>query len=184
MWIYITLSALLMLFCAGFLLISLAGVPGNWLMIGSSLLFDWLVIRDQDVFVLWTVIAVVAIAVIGELIEIIAGALGAKKFGGTKRASIGALLGAVLGAILGTIFLAFIPIIGTIIGAVFGAFSCATLMELSGGRTRQESIRAGQGAALGHMTGNLTKFGLGCVIWIILLVAVIVPNTAAATPAG
>ena len=173
MMIYISLSTLLMLFCAAFLLISLAGVPGNWLMIGSAVLFDWLVIRDQEVFWLWTILGVIGLAVIGEVIELIAGAMGAKKFGGTKRASIGALIGGVAGAITGTMFL---PLIGTIFGAVAGAFTLATVMELSGGRPKHEAVRAGQGAALGHAAGNLTKFAIGCVIWVVLLIAVIVQN--------
>lgn len=168
-YVYATLMVLLN---GVWLLISLAGLPGNWLMIGSATLL-WYVYRgDRDVFHWGTFVAVIAIAAVGEIIELCAGAMGARKFGGTWYGSVGALAGGLIGAVAGTIFLAFIPIIGTIAGAVGGAFLGATTMEMLSGRQRDESIKAGQGAALGHVTGNLTKFGLGCFIWVILAIAV------------
>jgi hypothetical protein len=72
--------------------------------------------------------------------------------------------GGLCGAIVGTIFIP-IPVVATIGGAVLGAFSGATLMEMISGKDRE-------GAALGHVTGNLTKFGLGCVIWLIITIGV------------
>ncbi len=162
-------ASILILLNSCFLLVSLAGVPGNWVMIGCAVLFDYL-IKGDEVFHLYTLIAVVAMAVVGELIELTAGAVGAKKFGGTKRGSLGALGGGVFGAVFGT-FLIPIPIIGTIAGAVIGAFSGATLLELTNGRPKHEAVRAGQGAALGHITGNLTKFAIGGVIWLTIVVA-------------
>lgn len=168
-WVY---APLLLLLNAVWLLISLAGIPGNWLMIGSVALFDWW--RDEQV-VHWGVwVAVIGLAVTGEIIELVAGAIGARKYGGSKWASLGALAGGLIGAIIGTFFIP-LPVLGTILGAVLGAFTGSTSMELARGTTRQDAMRVGKGAAFGHMTGNLTKFAIGSVIWVILAIAVLNP---------
>jgi len=119
-------------------------------------------------------VAVLALAVTGELIELLAGAVGARKFGGSRLASLGALGGGLIGAVFGT-FMIPVPLFGTIIGAVLGAFTGSTGIELVRGATSDDAIRVGKGAAFGHVTGNLTKFALGCVIWMILAVAVLNP---------
>lgn len=168
-WVY---AAIVLVVNAVWLLIALAGIPGNWLMIGTVAAFDWW--RDERVVHWPTWIAVLAIAVTGEVIELVAGAIGARKFGGSKWASLGALAGGLVGALCGT-FMIPVPLFGTIIGAVVGAFSGATGVELARGGTQADSIRVGKGAAFGHVTGNLTKFALGCVIWSILAVAVLNP---------
>ena len=165
-------ASLMVLLNVVWLLISLIGVPGNWLMIGAAAGLTWLYHGERAVFHTYTFVAVVAMAVVGEIVELAAGAVGARKFGGTAWSSVGALFGGVLGAIVGSILL---PVIGTIGGAAIGAFSGAAGMEMASGRTRDESVRAGKGAALGHVTGNLSKFALGCLIWLTLAVAVFNP---------
>lgn len=169
-WVY---APILLLLNAAWLLVSLAGIPGNWLMIGTVAAFDWWY-DDRRVIHTGTWIAVIAIAVLGEMVELLAGAVGARRFGGSRLASVGALGGGLIGAVCGTVFIP-VPLFGTVIGAALGAFCGATGVELMRGRPHNESVRIGRGAAFGHVTGNLTKFALGCVIWLILAVAVLNP---------
>lgn len=164
-------ASLMVMLNGVWLLVSLAGIPGNWLMIGSAVLLA-MVYDDRNVFHYGTFVAVLVLAVIGEAIELAAGAYGARKFGGSIYSSIGALGGGLVGAIVGT---GFMPVIGTIGGAVAGAFSGAMLAEMMSGKDKQSSIQAGKGAAIGHITGNLTKFALGCVIWLTIAIAVFNP---------
>ncbi len=150
---------LLWLFC------TLAGLPGNWLMIGMALLMMW--VTEVDAFSWYTIGAVVIVAGIGEAIELIAGASGSKKAGGTHWGAIGALGGGIAGAIIGT---GVLPLIGTIIGAVVGAFVGATALEMVSGRPQADAFRSGRGAAVGHFIGTMTKFALGCIIWLVLAI--------------
>jgi uncharacterized protein YqgC (DUF456 family) len=160
----------------GWLGLTALGLPGNWLMIGSALLFGWLV--EGTVFSTTTLVAVVVIALIGELIEFLAGALGSKKAGGSWWGSAAATVGGIGGAIVGTILLAAIaipPPISTLAGAVAGAFGGAAIMETMRGRKRGEAVKIGTGAAIGHVTGVITKLILGMIIWFTLTVAAFWP---------
>lgn len=165
-------AVILMLLNLVWLAVTAVGLPGNWLMIGSALLMVWL--YDGKVFNAWTLIAVVAIALVGEVIEFLAGALGSKKAGGSVWGSAAATIGGIGGAIIGTIILGAVavpPPISTLIGAVAGAFGASAIVEMMIGREKDHAIKVGQGAAIGHVTGVLVKFGLGCLIWLILTVA-------------
>ena len=78
----------------------LFGLPGNWLIVLTTSLFAywrW----DEGVFSGWTLIAVAVLALAGELIEFLAGMVGAKKAGASWRASFAGLFGALIGAVGG-----------------------------------------------------------------------------------
>ena len=162
-------SVLLILLNALWLVLVVFGLPGNWLIVISACLFAWWRAED-NVFSIYTLIAIVALAVLGELIEFFAGAGGAKRAGAGWRGSIGALLGALTGAIFGT-FLLPIPFLGTLIGACVGAGLGAWGLELSGGRKIQDSARFAMGAGIGEFLGITSKFILGIIIWLIVAVA-------------
>jgi uncharacterized protein len=152
----------------GMLLLTLVGMPGNWLMILFAALVTWRI--DPPFIGKWTFVAVVLLAGLGELIELLAGAMGSKIGGGGKWSSLAALIGGIGGAILGTVLIP-IPVLGTILGAAIGAFTGSAGVELYTGKNRKEAFRAGRGAAIGHVTGNASKFALGSVVWVVLTVA-------------
>src|SRR5512137_1264001 len=77
------------------------GIPGTWLMVAVTCLFAWWQ-RDAGVFSDGTLIAIAVLALMGELIEFLAGMLGARRSGASWRGSIAAIFGAMLGAIVGT----------------------------------------------------------------------------------
>jgi len=166
-------SVLLILLNALWLVLVVFGLPGNWLIVISACLFAWWRAED-NVFSIYTLIAIAALAVLGELIEFFAGAGGAKRAGAGWRGSIGALLGALTGAIFGT-FLLPIPFLGTLIGACVGAGLGAWGLELASGRKMQDSARFAMGAGIGEFLGITSKFILGIIIWLIVAVAAFWP---------
>ena len=166
-------SFILVLLNSAWLAMVFFGLPGNWLIVISTCLFAWFW-WDDGVFSIWTLIAIVFLAILGELAEFTAGMIGAKKSGASWPGSIAALFGAVTGAVLGT-FLLPIPFLGTLLGACSGAGLCVWGMEFSRGKKTEQSLRYAVGAGLGEFFGIISKFALGIVIWFIAAVAVFWP---------
>jgi len=162
-------STILILLNAVWLVLVVFGLPGNWLIVISTCLFAWWR-WDDDVFSIYTLIAIAALAVLGELVEFFAGMVGAKRAGASWRGSLAALAGAIAGAIFGT-FLISIPFLGTLLGACIGAGLGAWALEFSRGKKLEESARYGVGAGLGEFLGITSKFALGIVIWLVVAVA-------------
>lgn len=146
---------------------TLLGFSGVWLLILVALVAEWA--TPDQMFSLWTIGWAVALGALGELIEFIAGSIGATKAGGTKRAAAGAMVGGLAGAILGTpVF----PIIGTILGAAIGAGVGAAVMDRTKSeRTWREVYAVGQGAAVGRLIATIVKTALALAAAVLLGVA-------------
>src|SRR5688572_26128107 len=86
-------------------------------------------------------------------LDLVATALGAKKFGATWRGAVGAVIGGIVG-----LFFA-LP------GIILGPFLGATLFEMLGDKEFKEAMRAGAGAVIGLLLGVVGKFAI-CVIMI------------------
>ncbi len=176
-------ASILVLMNLVWLVVTALGLPGNWLMIGGAVALTWWQWKPgapwgEQMFHPATLIAVVVLALIGELIEFLAGALGSRQAGGSVWGSLAATVGGIAGAIVGTIVFGAVavpPPISTILGAVIGAFGGSAIVELMIGRKRDHAFKVGQGAALGHITGVISKFLLGCAIWLIIAVAAFWP---------
>ena len=95
--IYVWL-VILILFNACWLMLVPFTLPGNWLMIITTVLFAWWQ-RDSGVFSIYTLAAITALAVVGEILEFLGGMGGARKAGASWRGSLGAIIGAIVGAI-------------------------------------------------------------------------------------
>jgi uncharacterized protein YqgC (DUF456 family) len=168
--LYLWITLLILLNGFWLLLVPLS-LPGNWLIVICTALFAWWQ-REQGVFSIYTLIAITVLAFLGEAIEFLAGAGGAKKAGAGWLGAIAAIFGAILGGIIGTIFL---PLLGTIIGACLGAGGTAAIVELITGKEPDASIRTGFGASVGYLIGSLTKFAIGAAIWLIVAVTAFWP---------
>ncbi len=164
-------AAILVLTNALWLVLDLLGLPGNWLMVAGTLLVAWL---RPGMFSAGTLVAVVIVAAAGEVLELLSGALGARKGGAGRRGSAGALLGGFVGAIAGT-FLIPVPVLGSLVGACAGACLGAWSLEMSGGRDFDESLRAGVGAGVGRALGTVVKLAAGVLLWLVIAVAAFVP---------
>ena len=168
MWLVI-----LVVLNALWLMLVLFGLPGNWLMVISTCLFAWWR-WDERVFSGWTLIAIAALALTGELIEFLAGMAGARRSGASWRGSIMAVFGAVAGALFGTFFIP-VPVLGTVAGASFGAALAVWATEISRGQLAEHCLCRAVGAGLGQFIGAMSKVALGVVIWLVIAVAAFWP---------
>jgi len=149
------------------LIFTLFSLPGNWLIVITTSLFAWWQ-WENKVISIYTLIVIVVLALLGEIVEFLAGAGGAKRAGAGLAGAIAAIFGAILGAITGTFV---IPIIGTIIGACLGAGLAAAGIEMVMGKPAEASIRSGIGASVGHFFGSMAKLAIGVAIWVIVAIA-------------
>ena len=163
-----TLGVVVLLACAllGLVLIPL-GLPGLWVIVGGILAYGWL--TDFRTVGLWTIGLALGLAFLGEVIEWWVGFRYAKRYGGSRRAGWGALLGGIVGAIVGVP----VPLIGSVIGAFLGSFVGAVALEYLGSRHAPTAVRAGWGAVLGRAAAAALKTGVGLVIIVIGVFAVV-----------
>jgi len=139
------------------LLLDLVGLFGNWIILGTAAAV-WLCTGFHH-FGAWSLLSLAALALLGDILEMIAAGYGARKFGGGKGAIFASLVGCIVGAIVGT---PWFPVVGTLLGACAGAFAGAALYELLiTGKTAGASIQTGVGAALGRIGGVIAKLAIG-----------------------
>jgi uncharacterized protein YqgC (DUF456 family) len=155
----------LSLFMLTGLAITPLGLPGNWVIVGCAVVYGFAThwTKFGWVFILMLVVA----AVIGEIIEMVAAAFGAKKYGASTGATIAAIVGSVVGLLAGS---AIFPIVGSLIGAFAGAFLGAFGYEYIKLNDVERSFRAGTGAFLGRTAVVIAKEAIG-VLMVALLVS-------------
>lgn len=153
-------------------------LPGTWIMLGLAVVIELLdrlyLTTDEPVTFGWRVLGVcLALAIVGEVLEFISGAVGTKVGGGTRRGMTGAIVGGIIGAIVFTPLLP-VPLIGTLVGALVGTFAGAMFGEISAEqpRTMRGSILPASGATFGRVLGTAGKVGIAVVMWLVLSVAV------------
>lgn len=135
-----------LLVIAGLLGVVVPGIPGPPLLFAGFFLAAW---AEDFVYVgFWTLIILGVLAVITYAMDILASLYGARRFGASKRAIVGALIGTVVG-----IFLGFPAVL-------FGPFAGAVIGELSHAQGVRHAARAGIGATIGLIIGTAIKIGL------------------------
>jgi uncharacterized protein len=145
------------LVATGLLGLIVPGVPGAPLIFLGLWLAAW--IENFHYVGFWVIAALAVIALLTQGIDLWASMFGAKKFGASKRAVIGALIGAVAGLFLG------FP------GVIFGPFIGAVIGELSARRDWQRATRAGIGATIGLVLGAALKLALAVAMIGVFVVA-------------
>jgi len=134
----------------------LPALPGPFLVLGGLLLFAW---ADGFVHVGGTAIVIATLLILMTAgVDVVAGAIGARRFGASPRAVGGAILGTLAGLFFGLPGLLLGPFVGAVIG------------ELTARRDVVHAGRAGVGAWIGLMVGMAAKLGLefaaiGVVAW-------------------
>jgi uncharacterized protein YqgC (DUF456 family) len=163
-YIYVTgLTVLNLIFWVAVLF----NLPGTWLMVLLAALVEWW--QPDEFLYSWPVLYLAAgLALLGEILEFLLGATGARRAGGSKRGAVLAIIGGIVGAVMGT---PFAPILGTLIGACIGAFAGSLLGDLWAGRPIAHSIDAGKDAAAGRLWGTIAKMGVGGAIVVLLAAA-------------
>ena len=158
----IVLLALALL--GGLLLIPFA-LPGTWVMIVAAFIFN--LMATPAPFGAVTFAAIVALALLGEALEVVFMSKYARKYGGSRRAAWGAVIGGLVGALVGVPS----PIVGSIVGAFAGAFLGAYALEALSQQGHGPAVRAATGAVIGRVVGAAAKVMLGCAIAAWVLVA-------------
>ena len=97
------------------------------------------------------------------LIDYVATAVGAKRYGASRQGMAGGLIGGILGLIV-------FPPFGLVVGAVAGTMFAELYLA---GRTTDAAIRASKGAVLGLVFGLLAKVAIAGVIIGIFLRAIL-----------
>ena len=125
-------------------------LPGTPLIFAGALLHAFATDFETLGFGRLTILALLAI--VASVLEHLAGALGARKFGGGRGAVIGAIIGVVVGLAWPPFGLLICPIAGAIIG------------ELVRTRALGPSVRTGMGTALGMIVGVAMHLALAVVM--------------------
>jgi uncharacterized protein YqgC (DUF456 family) len=138
--LYIIAIGLMVAGLVGAIVPTLPGIPlifgGIWLIAGVD--------RYRHVG-LWWLLGIAGIGAVGLTLDLLAGALGAKRVGASKQAVAGALAGTVIGLFFG------LP------GLLLGPFVGAVLGELAAGNNVLRSTQVGVSAWVGLIFGTIIK---------------------------
>lgn len=174
--IYLGILLLILVLAAGWCMTMLS-LPGNWVIVAAAALFAWLAPPGRLDISWQVVVGLLVLAVVAELLELAASALGASRAGGSRRGAALAIFGSMVGAIVGVAVGVPIPIVGSLIAAIafagLGALAGAMLGETWKGRTLAESWKVGQAAFWGRLLGALAKTGIATAMVAITVVAVL-----------
>jgi hypothetical protein len=176
-WLWVALFVVVLLI--GWLL-TVIGLPGNWVNVVAVALYAWLLPEAGRATIGWPIVAVVlALATLGELLEFLAGAAGVAKVGGSRPAAVLALVGSIGGGIAGMFVGVPVPVVGPIVAAILfaaaGALSGAMFGEIAFSRSNlQRSWDVGKGAFWGRLLGTLSKTIAGAVMVVVAVVALLV----------
>jgi uncharacterized protein YqgC (DUF456 family) len=122
-------------------------LPGAPLLFGGIVLAAW---AEDFIYIgTGTLVAVGALAALAILTDFVAGAVGARRYGASSRAVLGATIGAVVGLFFG------------LVGVLVGPFVGAVVGELTVHRDLEAAGRAGVGATIGLALGTAAKLALG-----------------------
>ena len=136
----------LLLIAAGLAGIVLPVLPGAPLLFAGLLVAAWA--ENFSYVSLWTLVTLAVLALLTYGVDFWATMFGAKKFGASKRAIVGAVIGSIVGVFLG------FP------GVIFGPFIGAVIGELLAQRNLTAATRAGMGATVGLVLGAALKLAL------------------------
>lgn len=155
------------------------GLPGLWLQIAACVA---VVLASDGARLGWGWIGVFGgLAIVGEIVELVSGQWGARRFGGSRAAGWGALVGGIAGAFVGGIP---IPVLGAIVMSFVGTFAGAIAGEMWARRHGAPDLRIGMGAVLGRAIGVATKLALALVILILSAAALLFDRDPARHSAG
>jgi len=137
----------------------LPALPGAMLIVAGLVVAAW-----ADGFTkvgVWTLLLIGVIGAASYLVDFAAAALGARKFGASPRAMVGAGLGTLLGLFLG------LP------GIIIGPFLGAVIGELTVHRDMAKVGKAGLAAWIGFVVGMAVKVAIAFVMIGIFLAALV-----------
>ncbi len=141
--LYIVAALLVLVGLAGAILPMLPGIP---LIFGGLWLAAW--VDGYQHAGAWTLVVIALLGALGLLLDLVAGALGAKRVGASRMAVWGALIGTVVGMFFG------------LVGLLLGPFAGALVGELASGNSVLRSTHVSIGTWVGMLLGTLAKLVL------------------------
>jgi len=178
---YYTLAVLFVLLNVCALATNLFTLPGNWIIVALTVLFAVFVHLPSGAGIsLWSAGVVIGLALLGEVIELAAGAAGAAKSGGSRRGMVLSMVGAMLASMAGASLGIFIPVpvvgplIGAVAGGAIGAFAGAYAGETWKGRSEDERLAVSRAALVGRVFGTVGKLGIGGIMVVVSALAAFV----------
>jgi uncharacterized protein len=159
-------------------MMSLLGMPGNWLIVAFTALYSYFVSTTSSEAIGWRVVGLlIVLAAIGEIVELLVGVAGTAKAGGSIRSNVLALFGSITGSILGVFIGLPIPLVGPIFAALLfaalGAMVGAFIGETWAGKTSVDSWQVGKAAFIARLLGTLGKMLIGAVMVAVVLAALL-----------
>ncbi|GIW24611.1 DUF456 domain-containing protein [Meiothermus sp.] len=134
-------------------------VPAGFIIVGAALVHELLAGFGEISLPIWIVLAV--LTVLSSLVDNIAGALGAKRFGGSRQGVWGAFVGGLMGIfVLPPLGLFLMPLVGAYVG------------ELVAGRSAEAALRGAWGAVLGLLGGLAGKFLIHLLMGVLVIQAI------------
>jgi hypothetical protein len=125
----------------------LPAIPGAPLLFGGLFLVAWA--EDFAYLGTGTLVALGVLAALTFVVDFAAGAFGARRYGASGKAMLGAAIGATVGLFFG------------LVGVLIGPFIGAMIGELAVRRDVAAASRAGVGATIGLALGTAAKLALG-----------------------
>jgi uncharacterized protein YqgC (DUF456 family) len=184
-WLLYVVAAVFFLLGAACTVLVVIQLPGAWILLGIAGLIEWLdryylPADSQQTFGWWVLGTCLVLLTIGEIIEFVAGAAGAKKGGSSRRGMWGALIGGIVGAFVFMPLFSIVPFVGTLfgalLGAVLGTFLGAVIGELTDKEaTLKGSMKPAIGASIGRIIGSTSKLALAIAVWLMLSIAAFWP---------
>jgi uncharacterized protein YqgC (DUF456 family) len=163
-----------------------AQLPGTWVLLALAALIEWgdqlwRPASDPTTFDTRLLIACLVLALVGELLEFVAAAVGLRRGGGSRAGLWGSFLGGFLGIFLFTPLLAFLPVLGTFLGVLLGTFGGALVGEFWHQRRQgpgapvvghaRAALRPASWAAVGRILGTTGKVAVAVAMWLALAVS-------------
>jgi uncharacterized protein len=139
--------------------LTLLGIPGTFVILLDALIYS--AATGWQRLPWGFLLALAGIAVVAEVSDNIVSAVGVRKYGGSNKGMVWALLAGLAGAlVLGA---ALSPlglvggIVGPLVGGLLGGFVGGYAYERAQGRSAEEARKAGLGAVWGRVAGTMLK---------------------------
>lgn len=142
----IAMAVALIFFAIGIIGTILPMLPGSVMVFAGMVIYGFM--TGFESLGIYFFILEFIVLLITFLIDFVATAASTRKYGGSKKASIGAVIGTLIG-------LVFLGPLGIIIGPFFGASAA----ELLSGTDINQAVRAGFGSLVGVLGGTIIKLG-------------------------
>ena len=139
------------------------GLPGQFLTALACLVF--ILIAGSSVLPWWAFGVILLMAILAEVLEAIAGTLGAGTAQGSIWSCFGALAGGLAGAIAGSMVL---PIVGSVFGVLAGTFLGAYAIEYWRTKAVDGAGQVAKGALIGRILGSIIKIFLALAMMLVV----------------